>query len=450
MDPLASAVSRRAFSGSVRVAPGEVKEVIGRHMILSDFGIVVDLSKSRGRRVVDAATGRTYLDFFSFYASSPLGMNHPKMRDQAFTEKLLRTAVCKPSNPDVYTTEIAEFVETFYQVAVPEGFPHLFLVEGGALAVENAMKVAFDWKVRKNLAAGKGEKGSGILHFREAFHGRSGYTLSVTNTADPRKYLYYPRFPWPRIENPKIRSSLDETLASEKRAEAQIREAFDRSRDDIAAILIEPIQSEGGDNHFRPEFLRLLRRIADEKEALLVFDEVQTGLGLTGRMWAFQHAGAVPDILVFGKKVQVCGILAGTRVDEVERNVFVEGSRIGSTWGGNLTDMVRSTRYLEILSEERLVDNARDVGAHLLGRLKDLEKALPSQVSNVRGLGLLCAMDLPSAAEREKARKALYAEGLLILQCGEKGLRFRPPLDVTREEIDEGIGILERVLKRTA
>ncbi len=435
----------------MRIPPGKVKAVLSKHLPLSDFGIVVDLARSRGRRIRDAATGKTYLDFFSFYASSPLGMNHPKLRTREFSERLLREAACKPSNPDIYTVEIAEFVETLYRVAAPRGFHRLFLVEGGTLAVENAMKVAFDWKVRKNLAAGRGEKGSRILHFREAFHGRSGYALSTTNTADPRKTKYYPKFDWPRVENPKIRYGKDGlalTREAEDRSEREIRRAFRTHRHDIAAILIEPIQSEGGDNHFRPEFLRLLRRIADEEEALLIFDEVQTGVGLTGRMWAFQHMGMAPDLIAFGKKMQVCGVFGGKRVDEVKDNVFVEPSRIGSTWGGNLTDMVRATRYLEILQEEGLVANAAAQGERLLAGLRDLAREFPALLSAVRGRGLLCAVDLPTPQVREHVRKALYAHGLLILQCGPRGLRVRPPLDVTAGEIDEGIGMIRQVLSK--
>ncbi len=439
------------MSVPIRIPPGKVKETLVRHMPLSDFGIVVDLARSRGRRIRDAATGRTYLDFFSFYASSPLGMNHPGLRTPEFSRRLLRVAACKPSNPDIYTVEIAEFVATLYRVAAPRGFPHLFLVEGGAMAVENAMKVAFDWKVRKNLAAGRGEKGGRILHFTDAFHGRSGYALSTTNTADPRKTQYYPKFDWPRVESPRIRYGKDGpalTRQAEARSEKAIRSAFRRYRHDIAAILIEPIQSEGGDNHFRPEFLRLLRRIADEEEALLIFDEVQTGVGLTGRMWAFQHMGMNPDLIVFGKKMQVCGVFAGRRVDEVHDNVFRVPSRIGSTWGGNLTDMVRATRYLEIISKEALVANAARQGDRLLTGLKGLAEDFPALLSNVRGRGLLCAADLPTPAARERVRKALYAHGLLILQCGPRGLRVRPPLDVTAPEIDEGIGMIREVLAK--
>src|SRR5262249_20793199 len=157
-----------------------------------------------------------------------------------------------------------------------------FFIDGGALAVENALKAAMDWKVRKNLAAGRGERGTAILHFEHAFHGRSGYTMSLTNT-DPRKTDYFAKFPWPRLPAPCIDFSLHEAeakenvLARERRAEAEIQKIIARSGTDLAAVIIEPIQGEGGDNHFRAEWFRTLRRICDESDILLIFDEVQTG-----------------------------------------------------------------------------------------------------------------------------------------------------------------------------
>ena len=276
--------------------------------------------------------------------------------------------------------------------------------------MENALKAAFDWKVRKNLARGKGEKGSKVIHFREAFHGRSGYTLSLTNTADPRKYMYFPKFDWPRILNPKVTfplegATLEQAAAAEQEAVDQILAAVRQDPDDIACLIIEPIQGEGGDNHFRPEFLRRLRDLADEHEFLLIFDEVQTGFGATGKWWAHQHFDVRPDIIAFGKKTQCCGIAAGPRLDEVD-SVFKVPSRINSTWGGNLVDMVRGTRIIEVMREEGLVDHGLVQGQRLLKGLQEIHRDFREFTSNPRGRGLFCALDLatPGAAQRRRGQ----------------------------------------------
>ncbi|HJS74795.1 MAG TPA: aminotransferase class III-fold pyridoxal phosphate-dependent enzyme, partial [Vicinamibacteria bacterium] len=239
---------------------------------------------------------------------------------------------------------------------------------------------------------------------------------------------------------------LEEVTAAERAAVKQIEKALDDHPDEIAALIIEPIQGEGGDNHFRPEFLQKLRDLADQHEFLFIADEVQTGVGLTGKMWAYQHFGITPDVLVFGKKTQVCGILAGRRVDEVEKNVFQESTRINSTWGGNLTDMVRFGRYLEIIEEEKLVERARQVGAFLLSELEKLQGENPDRISNVRGRGLMCAFDLQDTETRDRFKKLAFENGMLILGSGRKSMRFRPTLSVGKEEVEQGIGILRRVL----
>jgi L-lysine 6-transaminase len=436
----------------VRIAPEEVHATLRRHMLADGYDIVLDLEKSRGRRLHDARTGRTLLDMFSFFATAPVGVNHPGMREPAFLRDLTNAAVVNPSNSDVYSVEMAEFVETFGRLAMPDYLPHLFLISGGALGVENALKAAFDWKVRRNFRKGwSEERGRQVIHFREAFHGRSGYTVCMTNTADPRKYQYFPRFDWPRIPNPKLRFPVDaaeveRVWKEEAHALDLAKNAFVERRDDIAAIVIEPIQAEGGDNHFRPEFLRALRDLAHENDALLIFDEVQTGMGLTGKMWAHQHDDVRPDLLAFGKKVQVCGMMAGPRIDDEPENVFRVKSRINSTWGGSLVDMVRCKRYLEIMDEERLVENAAAVGGHLMRGLEALVAARPHRLSNARGRGLMCAIDLPDGDTRGAVAGRCVELGMMILACGERGLRFRPPLDVTAAEVDEALDILKRAV----
>ncbi len=433
------------------VAPGRVLEVLGRHMLVDGFHIVVDLEQSRGSRIHDAATGKWYLDFYTFFASCPVGVNHPGMREPRFLERLVRASVNKPSNSDAYTVELAEFVDTLERLAMPPGLPHLFLVEGGAVAVENALKTAFDWKVRKNRARGKAELGHKVIHFQQAFHGRTGYALSLTNT-DPVKTDYFPKFGWPRIENPKLSFPTTPESArlvqeAEARAFRQLEEVFEREGDDVAAVIIEPVQGEGGDNHFRSEFLNGLRRVCDEREALLILDEVQTGVGLTGRMWAHQHFGFEPDILIFGKKLQVCGIMVSPRIDEVPDNVFRMSSRINSTWGGNLADMVRGARYLEIIEEEDLVANAARMGELLLDGLRRLEGRYPGKVIAARGRGLMCAFDLETPQLRKNVMDRCHENGLLMLASGPQGIRFRPALNVTRDDIEEGLARIDRSLE---
>ena len=430
-----------------------VHATIGKHMLADGMDQVIDLKKSHGSWLVDARDGKEYLDLFSMFASMPVGYNHPTMLENR--ERIADAALNKPTNSDIYSTQMAEFVDTVGRIAQPDYLPYAFFVEGGALGVENALKTAFDWKVRKNLAAGKEKKGSKVIHFRECFHGRTGYTMSLTDSPDPRKTLYFPQFDWPRITNPKLHFPLtDEVLEHILKAEAtainQIKSAVAENPDDIASLIIEPIQGEGGDNHFRGEFFQELRALADEHEFMLIYDEVQTGVGITGKMWAHQlfNSSARPDIISFGKKTQICGIFAGKRVDEVENNVFHESSRLNSTWGGNVVDMVRISLYLEIIAKEDLVNQAATNGDYLLAKLHDIQADFDGVVHNARGRGLFAAFDLVDGSTRDTLANLIIAEGALILGSGKKSIRFRPHLNITREEIDLADEIIRRALAK--
>jgi L-lysine 6-transaminase len=437
-------MKKTTSAGAGRIQPGRIRDTIGRFMLADGSDIVPDLRKSQGCHLVDSVTGRTYLDFFNFFASCPIGVNHPKMTSEESRERLLWPSINKPSNSD------------FYTVVPKELSSHLFFISGGALAVENALKTAFDWKVRWNQQRGfMGERGYKVIHFEQAFHGRSGYTLSLTNTADPRKTKFFPKFNWPRVPNPKIRFPLDgenleAVVRDEEKSLSLLRKAIEASPEDIAAIIIEPIQGEGGDNHFRGEFIRELKAIADKWEVFLIFDEIQTGMGATGRWWACEHFDMLPDIIVFGKKTQVCGIAVGKKVDEIENNVFRESSRINSTWGGNLVDMVRCHLYIEIIEEEKLLENAAAVGARFLERLAKLSAGFGDTMTNVRGRGCMIAFDLPTGELRLEVLATMKSNGLLALPCGTRSIRFRPPLNVTEQEVDEAFEIVRASMESTA
>ena len=164
------------------VTPEEVFPVLERWILRDGFNIVIDMEKSEGSWIVDARTGEKWLDFYTFFASAPFGMNHPKLANDEFKEKIFRAAINKVANSDIYTVEMAEFVKTFSEVAVPSGFNHLFFIDYGTLAIENALKVAMDWKVRKLLAQGKITKGVAIDEKKE---------LSNTLRFLPRKKRLY-------------------------------------------------------------------------------------------------------------------------------------------------------------------------------------------------------------------------------------------------------------------
>ncbi|MAV64581.1 MAG: L-lysine 6-transaminase [Candidatus Marinimicrobia bacterium] len=446
------------------VKPRKVREVLSNNILADGFEPIIDLVKSHDSWLVDARDGAEYLDMFSMYASGAIGYNHPEILAQK--DKLAEVSLFKPTLSDIYSTQYADFMKTFNEIAIPEYINNAFFVEGGGLAVENALKTAFDWKIRKNMQKGIGvDEDMKIIHFKQAFHGRTGYTLSLTNTSDPRKTMYFPKFDWPRIDNPYLSFPItDEVIEKVKVKEdlaiSQIKDAIKLNPNKIAGLIIEPIQGEGGDNHFRCQFFEKLKNLSEDNEFLLIYDEVQTGIGITGKMWAHQHftpnlcrcdttikKAPIPDIISFGKKTQVCGMLAGNRVLEVEKNVFSESSRINSTFGGSLVDMVRFRIILETIKKESLLDNASSKGNYLMEKMRFLESSFPGFVSNSRGSGLFCAFDLPSSTERDRVISQAYKNKLLILSSGDYTVRFRPHLTVTKQELDYAIDMIHKSIK---
>ena len=432
------------------VSPDQVYDVLDRHLLVDGYDFVLDLDASAGATLVDARTGTGYLDLFTFFASNALGMNHPAMTTPEVQSRLARAATHKPSNSDVYTPELADFIAAFSRVLGDPALPYLFLVEGGGLAVENALKCAFDFKSRHNEAAGRDPAlGTQVLHLTGAFHGRTGYTMSLTNTA-PDKVARFPKFAWPRIDTPALHFPLAAHEAADRAAEdaalQQARDAFASHPHDIAGVLVEPIQGEGGDRHLSARFLRELQGLAHANDALFMCDEVQTGVGMTGTAWAYQQLDLDPDVVAFGKKTHVCGIMAGGRLDDVAGHVFQTSSRINSTFGGGLADMVRATVMLDVIERDGLIERAAKLGDVLLERLHELA-ARHDVVSGVRGRGLMCALDLPDGATRDTVTSRMFSdEHVFVLGCGPRTLRFRPPLTVTEDDLARGIDALDHVL----
>ncbi len=422
----------------------KVKETLGHHILADGMDLVMDMEKSKGSWILDQLSGEKYLDMFTMFASASVGYNHPYLVEKS--DWLGKMAVNKPTLSDIYNQEYADFMNTFERVAIPNDLDYAFFISGGALAVENAMKAAFDWKTRYNMQHENEEVVSDIIiHFKQAFHGRSGYTMSLTNTADPRKYMYFPKFDWPRITNPKMTfpetaEGTQKTIELENQAREEIEKAYAKYGNRVCGIIIETIQGEGGDNFFRPEFHQYLREITENTHSLLIYDEVQCGMGITGKMWAYQHYGVHPDIISFGKKTQVCGILANrSKLNEVSKNVFEESSRINSTFGGNFIDICRFKLILEVIENENLLENVKTQGEYLLKQLQNLQEEFADKIHNARGLGIWAAFDFKNAEDRAGFLQRCFDNKLLLLQCGTHSVRFRPHLNVSQTEIDEAI-----------
>ncbi len=414
------------------IAPHKVHETLGKYILSDGFHHVADLKRSQDSWFVDARDGRRYLDCYSMHAAQPLGWNHPKLHAQR--ERLHEVVQHNPSNSDCYTSQFAHFVETFASIA-PD-FDRFFFISGGTLSNENALKAAFDWKAQLLGIGDHDSERMDVIHFTNAFHGRSGYTLSLSNTGEV-KTKWYPKFRWTRLVNPATNLHGDKVERIEKIAldvaEERMKHGF------VAAVILEPIQGEGGDNHYRTEFMKELRRLTHDYKAMLIMDEVQTGLGLTGKMWCYENYGIIPDMVAFGKKAQVCGFCSTSRIHDVPDNVFKVSGRINSTWGGNLVDMVRSTIYIEIIKEDKLVENAAAVGDYLLNKLKELG------LKNTRGKGLMIAFDLGCQSERDEFFNKL-SEKILCLKCGRSSIRFRPHLTFTKEDADTAVQFVKELL----
>ena len=414
-----------------------VSERLKKHVLVDGFHIVVDVKNSQDSWIVDAESGKKYLDCYSQFASQALGWNHPYM--DSWKSYMGEMSLHKIANSDMYCQEYANFVESFAD-ATPD-FEHYFFIDGGALAVENALKAAFDWKYQLHPT-----DNLDVIHFNGAFHGRTGYTLSLTNNSGPDneniKTKWFPKFNWSRVSAPKIPFPMNENdlKYSENKTISEIMIAL--SSGNVAAIIIEPIQGEGGDNHFRKEFFVELRKIADYHECMLIFDEVQTGVGLTGKMWCYEHFGVIPDMICFGKKTQVCGFCSTNRIDEVKDNVFSVSGRINSTWGGNIVDMIRSRIILQSIKDLHLLERVKQTGDYFLNQLLTIKS---DQVSNIRGRGLMLAFDLPDTQSRDILVDKLK-ENMLVLKSGTKSIRFRPSLTFSKQDVNQAIEFLNIAL----
>lgn len=398
----------------------------------SIFGIKIDFEKSHGSYLFDKVTNREYLDFFSMYSSVPLGYNHPVFLSQAFREEVLRIVTVKIANCEMLADESTEFNHEFSSYVGKGKFEYFHYCYTGAMAVEAAIKTAIDYKKAQQPK---------VISFKENFHGIYGYGGWVTTRTDPsnRRLEGFPRFFWPQMDNPVItyeKGKPQKNLDKVNEVLGGIEQILEKEAADIAAILVEPIQCTHGERYFAPEFFRGVRALADQYDVPLIFDEIQTGFGSSGKVWYFEHLDIEPDIVTFGKKAQLSGIMVKRKF----ANIFDTPNRLEATWDAGLIDMVRCKYILRTYQKDDILDNVNKMGKLLLDGLAGMK-----QLENTRGTGLLIAFDFDSKEQRDKFFNGLRSEGLICNPTLDQTIRFRPNLNVSSDEVNHALEIIRRV-----
>ncbi len=355
-----------------------------------------------------------FLDFACQIASNPLGYNHPDINEVI---KKYKEHPLKYAGQDFTVPEHLELLEELISITPPE-FNSAFLTNSGAEAVENCMKLA----LRKQKQAKYG------ISFESAFHGRTLGALSCTNSKSVQKRNFF-SIPVKRLPfNGDAIENLHRILKQESSAE------------EIGFIIMEPIQGEGGYNIASKELLKEIRKITKQNNIPFISDEVQSGIGRTGKWWAIQNFNITPDIISSAKALQVGATIAN-------RRMFPEPGSISSTWGGgHLIDLAIGAQTIKTIKKRKLLNNINKQGSIIKKRLLELETE--NMISKTRGLGLMIAFDLPSAKVRNDFIIECLKNGLVLLGCGEKSVRIIPPFVVGRQEIDEALSIMHSSLKK--
>ena len=407
--------------------------------------IYLNPEKSKGSYLYDDNSGRSILDLYCFFSTLPLGYNHSIFSTDEFKNDLLTFGGLKPSTGRILTKLVDDFVTEFHNDVNSGIFNKYFFIHGGGLAVENALKISFDWKRHINQKKGFNIDNNKmeVIALEDAFHGITGYGLSLSD--NQLKCSHYPKFNWPKFKAPYIDFSKKEKNKNEfQEVQNQALNKIDdyiaqRGNQYIASIIIELIQGGGGDNHLGEHYVRGLKNICEKYDILFIIDEVQTGFGVTGKFWCFEHYNVEPDLIAFGKKAQISGVCIGKNIPDIENVINVPG-RISPTWNGNISDYIRCKYVMKAYKEYNLIDNAAELGNYIVSSLKSMNKFL-----NVRGRGFLIAFDFKNSDDRDRYDQLCFKQGLFLLPMREKTLRMRPNMALTKDDADHALSIISQV-----
>ena len=407
------------------------------------LNMMADYHKSIGNYIVDP-DGNRLLDVYAQIASIPVGYNNPDLLALAKTPEMMSSLVNRPALGNFPQSDWASILKGGVLKVAPKGLDKVFTAMAGSDANEIAMKAAFMWKrqqerggpgvdfspeeiesVMNNAAPGSPQYS--IMSFRGGFHGRTFGVLSTTRSKPIHK-LDIPAFDWPQAPFPSLKYPLDqytkENAEEEARCLAEAENIIKTFHHPVAAVIIEPIQSEGGDNHASPSFFHGIQELTARNNILLIVDEVQTGVGATGKFWAHEHWNlpTPPDMVAFSKKAQTAGYYYGK--SELRPN---KPYRQFNTWMGDPTKAILFRGIVDVIERLDLVQNTARVGDYLFAGLESLAQRYPNQIQNLRGKGQGTFIAFDSPRRDEVLRKA-KGEGVNLGGSGERAVRLRPML----------------------
>jgi len=431
----------------------------------TQIALYCDYEKSKANYLVDV-DGNVILDMFQQISSMPLGYNHPAHVEICKSESVQSAILNRPALGSFPPKDFNKLLQTSLMPVAPKGLPNVSTMACGTCANENAFKVAFFNYMKKQRgglempAAGgieyetamnnqhPGSPNISVMGFDKGFHGRALGVLSCTST-NPVHKMDVPAFNWPKAPFPQLQYPLDQFAAENAAEEAKCLEETEalieqwQTISPVAAMIIEPIQAEGGDRFATDDYFRKLRAVARKHDVCFIVDEVQTGVAFTGKWWAHDHweLDDAPDIVTFAKKMSIGGFYFR---DELK---WKDAYRIYNTWMGDPIRLHLLEQTVKVVEQENLIEQAAETGEYLLDNLKDLAVTHEGMLANARGRGLMCAIDVKDAANRDKLRSKLLSKGVLIGQCGPQSLRFRPSLLLTKHHLDIFFDKLDQSLK---